>query len=117
MFAKVSLILALAISLFFSTQVFPVTSPAEMTKGDCARMECAMGCCANKTCCAAMEQHRTQQPIHETSHPDLQLATITLRNFAPLYFLPPALRSFAIRDDAHAGHTPPPLAVNCIRLI
>jgi hypothetical protein len=116
MFAK-SLILTLVISLFFSTQVFPVTSPAEMTNGACAKMECAMGCCANKACCAATEQHRAPRPIHGASRPDLQLATIKLRDFAPLYFLPPALRSFAIRDDARAGHTPPLLAVNCIRLI
>src|SRR5580658_2689462 len=117
MFAKASLILTLVMSLFFSTQVFPVTSPAEMTKGDCAKMECAMGCCANKACCAAMEQHRAPKPMEGASRAGLQLAAIRLRDFAPLYFLPPALRSFAIRDDAHAGHAPPLLAVNCIRLI
>jgi hypothetical protein len=117
MLAKTPLILALVASLFFSTQAFPFTSPVEIKKGDCAKMECAMGCCANKTCCAAMQQHRAQQPIHETSRLDLQLAAIGSRDFAPLYFLPPALRSFVIRDDARAGHTPPLLAVNCIRLI
>ena len=117
MSAKAPLILALVASLFFSTQAFPFTSPLEMTKGDCAKMECAIGCCANKACCAAMQQHRAPQPIHGTPRLNLQLAAIGLRDFAPLYFLPPALRSFVIRDDAHAGHTPPPLAVNCIRLI
>ena len=114
---KSSLILTAVIGLFFSTQVFPVTSPMEMTKGDCAKMVCAMGCCANKACCAAMEQHRTTQPIHGASRLDLSLAVVKLRDFAPLYFLPPVLRSFAFRDDAHAGHTPPLLAVTCIRLI
>jgi len=117
MFAKAAVILALVISLFFSTQVFPVTSPVEMTKGDCAKMECRMGCCGNKACCAAMEQHRAPKPIHATACVDLQLATLGLRDFAPLYFLPPARPSFAIRDDACAGHTPPLLAVTCIRLI
>lgn len=117
MFAKTSLILTIVMNLFFSTQVFPVTSPAEMARGECAKMECAMGCCANKACCAATEQHRTQQPIHGASHLDLQLAAVRFRDFAPIYFLPPAPRSFAIRDDALAGHTPPLLAANCIRLI
>jgi len=117
MFAKAYLILILALGLFFSTQLFPVTSPVQMTKGDCAKMDCATGCCADKACCATMQQHRTPQPIHGTSRPDIQLAAIRLRDFAPLYFLPPALRSFVIRDDARAGHTPPLLAVNCIRLI
>jgi hypothetical protein len=117
MFSKTSLILTLMVSMFFSTQVFPVASQVEMTKGVCANRDCAMGCCANKACCAAMEQHRTPQPAHGGSHQNLQLAAIRLRDSAPLYFLQPALRSFAIRDDAHAGHTPPLLAVTCIRLI
>jgi hypothetical protein len=118
MFAKASLILTVVVGLFFSTQVFPVTFPLEMTRGNCAKMECTMGCCANKACCAAMQQHRTPQPIHRTtSRPDLQLATLKLRDVAPLYFLPPALGSLVVRDEAQAGHTPPPLAVNCIRLI
>lgn len=112
-----TLILTLAMSLVFSTQVFPVTSPVEMTKGDCAKMECRMGCCGNKACCAAMEQHRAPKPIHATARVDLQLLTLRLRDFAPLYFLPPARPSFAIRDDACAGRTPPLLAVTCIRLI
>ncbi|MGA3171988.1 MAG: hypothetical protein ABSE62_13355 [Chthoniobacteraceae bacterium] len=117
MFAKASLILTLVVSLFFSTQVFPVASPAEMTRGDCAKTECAMGCCGNKACCAAMEQHRAPNPIHDSSRLDLQLAAIKLREFAPLYIFPPAPASFALRDDARPGHTPPLLAVICIRLI
>jgi hypothetical protein len=64
-----------------------------------------------------MEQHRAPKPVHGTSRLDAQLAAVRLRDFVPLYFLPPALRSFAIRDDAHAGHAPPLLAVTCIRLI
>jgi hypothetical protein len=117
MYAKAATILTLVTGMFFSTQVFPVTSPLEVPGGGCAKMECTMGCCANKACCATMEQHRAPKPIHETSRLDLQPAAIRMRDFAPLYFLPPPLRSFAIRDDAHAGHTPPLLAVTCIRLI
>jgi len=117
MLAKDTFILTLVTSLFLSTQVFPVTSPVEMTKVECAKMECTMGCCAKKVCCAAMEQHRAPKPIHETLRVDLQLAAVRLRDFTPVYFLPPALRSFVIRDDARARHTPPLLAVNCIRLI
>jgi len=80
-------------------------------------MRCAMGCCANKACCDAMEQNRAPKPIHETSRADFQLAVIKFRDFAPLYFLPPRPPSFAFRDDADSGHTPPLLAVICIRLI
>jgi len=117
MFAKASLIFTLVVSLFFSTQVFPLMAPVEVAKGDCAKMECTMGCCANKACCAAMQEHRAPKPIQRTPRSDLQVGTIGLRTFALLYFLPPPLRSFAIRDDGHGRHTPPLLAVNCIRLI
>ena len=117
MFAKASLILTLVMSLFFSTQVFPVTFPAEMTKGDCAKMQCATGCCANNACCAAMEQHRAPLPLRGTPRADFQLGAVRLLNIAPLYFLPPALPSFVLRDDAHAWHKPPLLAVICVRLI
>jgi hypothetical protein len=117
MLAKLSLLLTLAVSLCFSTQVFPVTYPVEMTKGACAKTGCTMGCCSSKACCAAVEDHRTPKPIHETSRPDIQVAAVRLRDFAPLCFLPPAPASFAFRDDAQAGHTPPLLAVTCIRLI
>jgi hypothetical protein len=116
MFAKVSLILALVAGLFFSTQVFPFTSPAEMAQGRCAKTGCVMGCCGNKACCDAMEQHRVPQPIQGKPYLDL-VGMVGRCDFATLYFLPPPRRSFAIRDDAHGRHTPPLVAVTCIRLI
>ncbi len=118
MFAKAALILTLVMSLCFSTQVSALKCPAGIAGAECAKMECSMGCCcANKACCAAMRQNRLPQPIQRTSAPDFQIAAMKLRDVATLYFLPPAMQSFAIRHDARAGHTPPLLAVNCIRLI
>jgi len=116
-FAKTSLILTLVLGLLFTAVARSLVQPVEMSKGDCAKMECVTGCCSDKACCAAMQQQRAPQPIQGTPRSDLQLAPIGLRDLAPLYFLPPALRSFVIRDDAHAWHTPPLLAVICVRLI
>jgi len=117
MFAKACLYLTLLGALFLSTQVFPFTSAAELTRRNCAKMECARSCCANTACCVASEQHGVPKPIHEASSPEPQLAAIQSRNVEALYLLAPAAPSFVISDDAHAGHAPPRLAVNCIRLI
>ena len=118
MSAKATLSLALALSLFFSTQVYPVTAaPVGTTQGKCAKMACTMGCCKNKACCAAAEEHRAPQPVRGQTNTDLDVAAMRPLNLEPFYFLPPAARSIAIRDDAQTGHAPPQLALNCIRLI
>jgi hypothetical protein len=114
---KATLILTLIAGLFYSTLAAPVTAPSDAPRGACAKMQCTMGCCANKACCAAMEQRRAPEPAHATPRPDLQVAAARLTYFAPLYFAPPASPSIALRDDGHGRPTPPLLAVICVRLI
>ena len=119
MFAKASLVLTLLVSLLFVTQALPLASPAEMKPGGaCAQMQCALGCCANVSCCKVTEQQKAPQtptPAPQSAH--LQLAAIGLC-VQTLLFLPPAReRPLVIPDEFGHAHTIPPLAVSCIQLI
>ena len=119
MFARTSLILALIVSLLFATQARPVAMPVEMKQGGgCAAMQCLRGCCANTTCCAAVEQEQAPQtPVPPQLQQDVQLIALELRAFT-LLLPPPAPRhSVVIRDDTWTAHSLPPLAASCIRLI
>ena len=120
MFAKLSLILTLLVSLLFVTQAQPVTMPAEMQPGGaCAGMQCVRGCCTNPACCTLAEQKQaplTPVPAAQ-QHFHVQLATLGLRA-CPLLFTPPAReRPPVIPDVTRTAHTLSPLAVGCIRLI
>lgn len=118
MIAKVSLMLTLAVSLFFATQVFPLAAPAGLPRGRCAQAPCRMGCCASKACCMIKQAQETPPPpMLAASGLDFQLGPIGWPVSSLLYPLPAARRAFAIRDDARTSHTLPLRAVTCIRLI
>ncbi len=119
MFAKLSLILTLIVSVLFVTQAQPVTMPVEMKPGGaCAGMQCVRGCCMNMACCKVAEQQKAPQtPTPAPQYTHVQLATIGLRAY-DLLFTPPAReRPLVIPDEARIAHTLAPLAVSCIRLI
>ena len=120
MFAKLSLILTLLVSLLFATQAQPVTMPAGMQPGGaCAGMQCVRGCCTNPFCCTLAEQKQaplTPVPASQ-QHFHVQLATIGLRACTLLLAPPAPRRPFVILDEARTAHTLSPLAVGCIRLI
>ena len=120
MFAKLSLILTLIVSLLFVTQAQPVTMPVEMKPGGaCAGRQCVRGCCANPACCTLSEQKQAPlTPVPASpQHFHIQLATIGLRA-GVFFFTPPAReRPLVILDDLRTAHTLSPLAAGCIQLI
>ena len=120
MFARTSLILALILSLLFATQARPVAMPVEMKQGGgCAAMQCARGCCANTTCCSAVEQKQAPQAPAppQQFHQDVPLVALELRAFTPVLTPPAPRRPVVIHDDIWAAHSLPPLAASCIQLI
>jgi len=119
MFAKISLVLTLMVSLLFVTQAQPLPLPVEMKQGGvCASKHCARGCCANTACCQVVEQQKAgQTPVSAPQDAHVQLGTIGLRVYT-LLFLPPAREHpLVILDEIQSAHTLSPRAVSCIRLI
>ena len=117
--ARLSIILALIVSLLFGAQARPVMLPAEMKPGGmCAGMQCERGCCSDVACCEAMERQKAPQaPTPAPPNTHVQLATIGLRTYTIL-FIPPTPRCpVVIPDEASTAHTLSRLAVSCIFLI
>src|SRR5258708_37983230 len=116
---KLSIFFALVVSLLATPLAHRVAAqPVAMKMPGCAMMTCVNGCCAMMPCCAK-SQREQPQPIQAPApqRTDTQVAAIGLHVFSLLYALPAPSRTFAILDEENAGHTLPPLATNCIRLI
>ena len=118
MSVKLSILFALLVSLLATPLAQRAAAlPIAMQMPGCA-MTCINGCCAMMPCCAKSQRAQSQPeqaPIPRRT--DGQLPAIIVR--IPLLFhaLPAAERTFVILDEASAGHTLPPLAMNCIQLI
>ena len=119
MSARTFLILTLVASLLFGPQARSAAPmPVEEKMPGCTMMNCVSGCCAQMACCvrSAQDQRRPEQ-APAPQRVNLELAVLSLRTFTLLYLFPPMERSFVIRDEPHAAHALPTLAVTCIRLI
>ena len=119
MSARTFLILTLVASLLFGPQARSAAPmPVEKKMPGCAMMNCVTGCCAQMACCvrSAQDQHRPEQ-APAPQRVNLELAVLSLRTFSLLYLFPTTERSFVIRDEPHAAHALPTLAMTCIRLI
>jgi hypothetical protein len=77
---------------------------------------CKSGCCANMTCCAVSHKNTgaAAQPLAVAKH-----QVVALLAAVPARFLtqPFRLDRVACASVPVRAHTPPPLAVTCIRLI
>jgi hypothetical protein len=118
MSAKLSILFALIVSLLAAPLAQRTAALSAMPMPRCAMATCVNGCCAMMPCCAKSQRAQSQPeqaPIPRRT--DGQLPAIIVR--IPLLFhaLPAAERTFVILDEASAGHTLPPLAMNCIQLI
>ncbi len=84
-----------------------------------AQQACKPGCCANKPCCAASNENKS------TSSQPLANADSSYKLNAACVALPTAIslsrefgaQPFPISNAASGAHSPPTLALICIRLI
>jgi hypothetical protein len=102
-----------------------LTAPVGLSARSCilssapVQQPCKPGCCANKTCCATSNQHKssTTQPLAK-SDPNYQVSASTgaLPTTVPPSFLL-AVQVFPRSNVVFGAHSPPTLALICIRLI
>ena len=101
-----------------------VTAPVSLTARSCilssapAQQACKPACCANKTCCATSSEHKStpSQPLTKGDSSYKVNATPVA-----LPIVPPSPESGAQQIPAFnakcSAHSPPTLALICIRLI
>ena len=83
-----------------------------------AQQACKPGSCANRTCCATSSEHKSS-----SSQPLTKADSSYKVNATPvaLSVVPPSLESgaqrFPVSNAKCSAHSPPPLALICIRLI
>jgi hypothetical protein len=117
MLSRIIISLATAAALF--------TAPAGLTARSCIlssapeQKACQPGCCANKTCCATSKAHKatsTQPLVKPDSSYNLNATPVAVATIAS-----PSLefctQRFALSNAASGRHSPPTLALICIRLI
>ncbi|PYK52235.1 MAG: hypothetical protein DME51_01025 [Verrucomicrobia bacterium] len=100
------------------------TAPVGLASRSCilssapAQQECKPGCCANKTCCSTSSEHKSA-PSHPLTKADSNYK-VNAASVALSVVLPSpesAAQRFPIFNTEPSAHSPPPLALICIRLI
>ena len=101
------------------------TAPMGLTARSCvvssapAQQACKPGSCANKTCCATSSEHKstqTHQLAKADSGYDVNAAFVASAVTVPLS-PESASQQFLPFNAVPGGHSPPTLALICIRLI
>jgi len=116
MLSRIIISLATAAALF--------TAPAGLAARSCIlssapeQKTCQPGCCANKTCCATSKAHKatsTQPLVKPDSSYQVNATAVAL----PVVLPSPEFgaQQFSVSHAASGGHSPPTLALICIRLI
>ena len=116
MVGKISMSVILGAALFFGTIKVPA-APCILSNAP-AEKACTMGCCAYKSCCET-SQHRTglpTQPLAKSSSNQQNIAALPAIVMATIPG-EPATDLFVFSSAVCSAHSPPPLALICIRLI
>src|SRR5437763_17171260 len=111
--------------LSMATAVALVAAPMGLTARSCivssapAEQGCKPGSCANKTCCATSSEHEST-PTHPLAKADSSY-DVNAASIALPVIVPPspevASQKFRLSSASVGGHSPPTLALICIRLI
>ena len=116
MLGKISISVMLGVGLLLGTIRLPA-APCILTNAP-AEKACTMGCCVYKSCCET-SQHRTglpKQPLTKSSSNQQNIAALPAIVMAPLS-IDTATNLFVFSGAVCSAHSPPPLALICIRLI
>jgi len=117
MLSRIIISIAAAAALF--------TGPVALNARSCIlssapeQKTCKPGCCANKTCCATAKAHKatSTQPLAKADSSynlnATSVAVATAASPSPEF----STQRFALSNAASGGHSPPTLALICIRLI
>jgi len=112
------IITSLAMTAVLFTAPVTVTARACMLSSAPEQQACKPGSCANKTCCATSSDHKST-----ASHPLTKADSSYKVNatFIALSVVAPSPESgaqrFAVYNAESSAHSPPTLALICIRLI
>jgi hypothetical protein len=116
MIGKITLSVAVGLALFAATVRLPASTC--ILSNISTQKACQPGCCANKSCCETSDE-RTGPPVQP-----LAKTSIDQQNIAPppstmvVAMLSQPATQLAIFPGADGVvHSPPPLALICIRLI
>jgi hypothetical protein len=117
MLSRIIISLAMAAALF--------TGPVGLAARSCIlssapeQKACKPGCCANKACCETSKEHKatsTRPLVKPDSSYNLNATSVAIATAAspsPEF----GTQRFALSKAASGGHSPPALALICIRLI
>jgi hypothetical protein len=116
MLARISISVMLATGLFLSAVRLPA-APCILSNAP-SEKACTMGCCKNKSCCETSQQ-RTGPPVQPQAKAgsDQQNIATVAPTVPGAVFAQAAPEFFAFPRANCRTHSPPPLALICIRLI
>ena len=116
MLSRIVLSIAMATAL--------VTAPVSLTARSCIlssapiQQACKPGCCANKTCCATSSEHKSA-PSQPLTKGDSSYKVNATPVALPVVLPSPesGAQQFSAFNARCSAHSPPTLALICIRLI
>jgi hypothetical protein len=110
--SKTSVAVMLAIALVAASMRLPAAACTAST------VACELGCCANKNCCET-SQKKTPPPVQPLAQSVSDQQNIaTLASTVPVTVFDQAATQLFVFSSADCrAHSPPPLALICIRLI
>ena len=114
MLGKIGISTILAAALALSAVRLPA-APCILSNAPTEK-PCAMGCCANKSCCETSDKRTgpSKQPLAKATSNQPNIATLS-SNVVLLHHT--ATDLFVFSSAEYSAHAPPPLALICIRLI
>ncbi len=116
MLGRITISLAMAVALMATP--FHVSARSCIVFDTAMNKACQPACCANKTCCATSPKNTApaSQPLAKSVSDQQNVAALSSQSALAL-LTPVAIASSFFSFEDSAAHSPPRLALTCIRLI